>query len=103
MPKIEISEETLEKIKEQLGDDFKVKEIESLDDLVGETFVFQCARYIYHGKVKIINSDYIELENASVIFNTGDYDAKQAEDKQILPHNVFVLRQSIEAFYKLKW
>ena len=103
MPTIEISEETLEKIKEQLGDDFKVKEIESLNDLVGETFVFQCARYIYHGKVKSVNSTYIELEDASVVFNTGDYDAKEAEDKQALPHNVFVMRQSIEAFYKLKW
>ena len=87
---------TLEKNKKQ-------KEINGLEDLIGETFVFQCARYIYHGKVKSVNTTYIELEKASVVFETGSYDKKEAEDKQALPNNVFVMRQSIEAFYKLHW
>lgn len=103
MPTIEISETTLEKIKEQLGEDFKMKEINNLEDLIGETYLFQCARYIYHGKVKSVNSDYIELEDAGIVFETGDYNKKEPEDRQALPYNVFVLRQSIESFYKLKW
>ena len=103
MPTIEISEDTLSKIKEQLGSDFQVKEIVNLDDLVGETYLFQCARYIYHGKVKTVNATYIELENAGIVFETGSYDKTEPEDRQALPHNVFVMRQGIEAFYKMKW
>jgi len=103
MTKIEISEETLQKIKEQLVEDIELKEINSMEDLIGETYLFQCARYIYHGEVKAVNSDYITLKNASVVFNTGDYSNDEAEDKQSLPNGVSVLRVSIESFYKLKW
>lgn len=103
MPLIEVSEETLENIKEQLGDDIEVKEIENMQDLVGETYLFQCARYIYHGKVKSVTPTYIELKNAGVVFDTGDYSSSSPQDRQSLPKNVFVMRQSIEAFYKMKW
>lgn len=103
MPHIEVSEETLQKIKEQFGGELEIKEINNLEDLIGETYLFQCARYIYHGKVKSVNSDYIELEDAGVVFETGSYDSNSPEDRQALPHNVFVLRASIESFYKLKW
>lgn len=103
MPKtIEVSDETYAKIKDQLTAE-EQKEINNLEDLIGETYLFQCARYIYHGTVKAVTNDYIELTRASVVFNTGNYDASSAEDKEALPHNVFVQRQSIEAFYKLNW
>ena len=100
---IEVSDETFDKIKDQLTDG-EVKEIDSLGDLIGETYLFQCARYIYHGEVKSITTDYIELKNASVVFDTGDYENSDASDKQKVPKNkIHVMRQSIEAFYKLLW
>jgi hypothetical protein len=99
---LEISDETYERIKAQLTQD-ESKEIKNLDELVGETYCFQCARYIYHGKVKSVNSDYIELTNAGVVFETGDYSNSSPSDRQSLPNNVFIMRGSVEAFYKLKW
>jgi hypothetical protein len=99
---LEISDETYEKIKSQLTQD-EAREIKNLDELVGETYCFQCARYIYHGKVKTVNSDYIELEKAGVVFETGDYSNTSPSDRQALPHNVFVMRGSIESFYKMNW
>jgi hypothetical protein len=80
-----------------------MEKIEDLEDLVGETYVFQCARYIYHGKVKKVNATYIELEDAGVVFETGDYNSQTPQDLQKLPNNVFVMRQSIESFAKMKW
>ena len=79
------------------------KTIENLENLVGETYLFQCARYIYHGKVKSVNADFIELEDAGIVFETGDYSANEAKDRQSLPKGVFVLRASLESFYKLNW
>jgi len=99
---LEISDETYEKIKSQLTAE-ETKEIKNLDDLVGETYCFQCARYIYHGKVKSVNSDYIELTKAGVVFETGDYSNSSPSDRQALSNNVFVMRGSIEAFYKMNW
>ena len=98
---IEVSDETFEKIKDQLQED--VQKIESLDELIGKTYLFQCARYIYHGKVKTITPTYIEITKAGVVFETGEYSASEPSDKQSLPNNVFIMRQSIEAFYKMKW
>ena len=103
MPTLEVSEETLAKIKEYIDDDIQIKEIESLQDLIGEKFLFQCARYIYHGVVKSVTATYIELEDAGIVFETGTYNSSLPEDRQPLPHNAFVMRQSIEAFYKMKW
>lgn len=99
---IEISEETYAKIKDQLTTE-ESKEINNLEDLIGETYLFQCARYIYHGKVKDVNATYIQLENASVVFETGDYSNSEAEDKQELPKGCQIMRASIESFYKLNW
>jgi len=102
MPTLNVSEDTLQKIKDQLGE-LEIKEIENMEDLIGETYLFQCARYIYHGKVKAVNSDFITLEDAGVVFETGAYDNKEPEDRQKLPYDVKVMRQSIEAFYKMNW
>ena len=101
MPTIEVSVETLAKIKEQLGGE--IKELNSMEDLIGETYCFQCARYIYHGRVKLINESFITLEDAGVVFETGEYSDKKAKDLQDLPNGVKIMSQSIEAFYRLKW
>ena len=98
---IEVSDETYEKIQNQLGEE--VEEIESLGDLIGKTYLFQCARYIYHGKVKSVNSTYIELKNAGIVYNTGGLKDNKAEDRQELPNNAFIMRNAIECFYKPKW
>jgi len=99
---IEVSDETYEKIKDQLSEE-EIEEVESLDDLIGKTYLFQCARYIYHGKVKKVNATYIELSKASIVYETGELKASNASDKQELPSNVFVMRNAIESFWKPKW
>ena len=103
MPTLEVSEETLAKIKDQLGEEDSVLEIENLEDLVGKKFLFRCARYFYHGKVKKVNSAYVELEKASIVYDTGELKASNAEDIQELPSNVFIMRNAIESMYKPKW
>ena len=102
MKTLNVSDETYETIKDQLKPD-EAKEISNLDEIVGSKYLFQCARYIYYGKVKSVTSDYIELEEANIVFETGDYSKSSPEDIQKLPHNVYVLRQSIEAFYQMNW
>jgi len=99
----EVSEEVSEKIEALLEDD-KAVEIEDMESLVGKKWAFQCARYIYYGKVKEVNNTFIELEEAQCIFDTGDYSNKEASDAQTMPkEKVLVMRQAIESIYPTRW
>lgn len=102
MKTINISDETYEKIKDKLTQD-EVKPIKELKDLVGQTFTFWCARYIYHGEVKEVNSTYITLKNAGIVYETGELDAKEASDLQELPNEVQILWSAVESFTKMRW
>jgi hypothetical protein len=100
---IEVSDETWDKIKDQISED-EVFEVNGMEDLVGKKWAFQCARYIYFGKVKSINSDFIELDKAQVVFDTGDYSNTSPNDAQDLPKKkAMVMRQSIESIYPTNW
>lgn len=69
---LEISEETFQKIKEQLteGD---YKEIQTLQDMIGEKFYFRTVTYHLTGRVKRVIGSLIELENAAWIADSGRF------------------------------
>lgn len=69
---IEISEETYEKLKKQLGED-SFKEIVSLVDMVGEKFFFRTVTYHLTGRVKRVIGSILELENAAWIADSGRF------------------------------
>ena len=98
---IEVSDETYEKIKDQLQDDDA--EIEDWSDLVGGVYCFQCARYVYHGQVEYVSAGFVRLANAGIVYETGALDAKAATDRQPLPNGALVLRSSIESIFRLEW
>lgn len=65
MPTIEVSEETLAKIKEQLGTDIKLKELDVLDDLVGEKYLFRTVTYHMVGVVKKRIGNFLVMDAAT--------------------------------------
>ncbi len=69
---IEISDETFEKIKQQLRED-DYKEIQSLKDMVGEKFYFRTVTYHLTGRVKKVIGSILELENAAWIVDSGRF------------------------------
>ena len=99
----EVSEEIAEKIDELVGGD-DVIEVESLNDFVGKKLAFQCARYIYFGKVKKVNETFIELSDAEIVYDTGEWSNAEASDAQKSPKGIiYVMRQSIECITPTKW
>ena len=99
----EVSEEIAEKIDELINEE-EVVEVESLDDFIGKKLAFQCARYIYFGKVEKVNSIFIELSDAQIVFDTGDFSNKEASEAQNLPKKkVYLMRQSIETVFPTLW
>ena len=73
MPRtIEVSDETYEKLKVQLGED-SYKDITSLQDMVGEKFFFRTVTYHLTGRVKKVRGSIVELENAAWIADSGRF------------------------------
>jgi len=69
---IEVSEETYEKIKEQLGEE-TFKEVDSLKDMVGEKYYFRTVTYHLTGRVKKVIGSLLELEHAAWIADSGRF------------------------------
>lgn len=69
---IEISDETFEKLKDQLlGDGYT--EINSLKDMVGKAFFFRTVTYHLTGRVKKVIGSILELEDAAWIADSGRF------------------------------
>jgi len=69
---IEVSEETYEKIKEQIGIK-DVFDIESYADLIGKTLFFRTITYHYTGKVTKIIGFFLGLSDAAWIADSGRF------------------------------
>ena len=69
---IEISDETFEKIKQQLGEN-DYKEIQSLKDMIGEKYYFRTVTYHLTGRVTKVIGNLLELENAAWIADSGRF------------------------------
>jgi hypothetical protein len=75
---------------------------EGLDKLLGERITLFCANYIYTGKLIGVNTDCVLLSEASIVYETGKLDDKKWLDAQSLPHEWYVMKQSIESFGLMK-
>jgi len=69
---IEISDESYERIKNQLLEDEKV-DISSYDDIVGHNFFFRTVTYHLVGKVTKRIGHFFQLENASWVADSGRF------------------------------
>lgn len=75
---------------------------EGLLSLIGERVTLFCARYIYTGKLVDVNSDCVLLEEASIVYETGELKAKKWQTAEELPGPWYVATQSVESFGLLK-
>ena len=72
------------------------------DSLAGEVVTIFSLNYIYTGKLIAVNDTCVELENPSIVYETGAFSVPKWKDAQPLPHNIFVSMGCIEAFGKVK-
>lgn len=75
---------------------------EGLDKLLGEVVTLFCMNYIYTGLLAGVNSDCVLLETPSIVYETGPFTETAWKDAQRLPHDLYVMKASIEAFGLVK-
>jgi hypothetical protein len=83
----------------------QVQEIEGegLDSLLGERVLLLCAGYFYEGKIIGVNDSFVKLDDASIVYSTGDWKEKAYSDIQKLHQKEwYVQRGLIESFGKSK-
>lgn len=69
---IEVSDETYEKIKDQLGED--TREINTYEDMVGGKYYFRTVTYHLTGEVKKIVGRFAYLKQAAWIADSGRFE-----------------------------
>jgi hypothetical protein len=72
MKTLNISDETYEKIKDQLFDDER-QDINVLEDLIGKSFFFRTVTYHLVGKAEKVIGQFLELSTASWIADSGRF------------------------------
>jgi hypothetical protein len=77
-------------------------ENEGLMSLVGQRVTLFGLNYIYTGKLVGVNADFVKLEDAAIVYETGSFDEAGWKDAQDLPHAVYVMLRTVESFMVLK-
>jgi len=81
----------------------EVTENVGLDSLLGEYVLLICGAYFYTGKLTGVNETFVQLENPSIVYETGSWSNKTYTDAQKLHADTwFVQRSAIESFGKSK-
>lgn len=75
---------------------------EGLEKLLGERITLFCLNYIYTGKLIDVNASCVLLENAAIVYETGELTDKKWKDAQALPNQWYVQLGAIESFGVLK-
>jgi homoserine acetyltransferase len=71
---------------------------EGLESLLGKKVELWCLNYIYYGTLTGVNDTCVLLEDAYVVYETGELTASSHKDKQKLPGKWYVQTSAIESF-----
>ena len=82
----------------------KVEEIENegLISFLGNKITVWCIDYIRTGKLVGVNDQFIKLEQAAIIYETGELKAKSYKDLQETGKDMYVMIHAITHFEESK-
>lgn len=75
---------------------------EGLELLLGEKVIILCMNYFYAGDLTGVNDKQVKLSNASIVYETGPWNAGTWKDAQSIPGDVYVFTDKIEAYTRGK-
>lgn len=80
----------------------QVDDTDGFESLLGERITLFCMNYIYTGDLVGVNSTYLLLENAAIVYETGPLTDSAWKDAQKLPNSWRVQINAIESWGLLK-
>lgn len=76
----------------------EIVEAEGLSSLLGERVLLLCSNYFYEGVLTGVNDTCVLLEDAGIVYETGEWGADDWADRQALPKPRYVMISHIESF-----
>ena len=73
MPIIEVSEETYDRLKNQFGSEITLKDLNELNDMVGEQYFFRTITFHLVGKIEKRIGNFFLLSGASWVADSGRF------------------------------
>ena len=73
-----------------------------LESLLGDRITLFCANYIYTGILTGVNDTFVQLTDAAIVYETGNFVESAWKDAQPLPQVWQVMIHSIESWGILK-
>ena len=70
--------------------------------MMGEKVVLFCGVYIYTGKLAGVNDNHVELDDAKLVYETGELASGPWKDAQALPSPWRVMLQGVESWGSAK-
>lgn len=83
----------------------QVQEVEGegLESFLGSRILLMCAGYFYEGKLIGVNDSFVKLEDAAIVYSTGNWsDRAYADIQKFNAKEWYVQRGLIESFGKSK-
>jgi flagellar biosynthesis GTPase FlhF len=78
-------------------------ENEGLEALMGERVLLMCAGYFYEGKLIGVSETFVKLDDAAIVYSTGEWSDKDYSDIQKLHQKEwYVMKHLIESFGRSK-
>ena len=72
---------------------------EGLESLLGQNVLLFGLNYIYTGKLVGVTKEFVKLEGAKIVYETGPFSEKQYKFSEALPASVwYVQTTAIESF-----
>jgi hypothetical protein len=75
---------------------------EGLEALLEQRVTLYCMNYIYTGRLVGVNSTFVKLEDAEIVYETGAFAEKGWRTSEKFPNAWYVQTASIESFGLLK-
>jgi hypothetical protein len=78
----------------------KVEEVngEGFLALMGQTVTIFSLNYIYAGTLVGVNEEFVKLENAHIVYETGSFSDKKFKDAQKVAQEMYIQKGTIESY-----
>lgn len=75
---------------------------EGLEGLLGQRVTLLCMNYIYTGVLSGVNDTFVQLTEPKLVYETGEWTAKEWKDAQSMPSPLYVCLSAVESFGAMK-
>jgi len=75
---------------------------EGYEAFLGKRITLYCGIYIYTGTLVGVNDDFLKLEDAAIVYETGAHNTNEWADAQRMPNDWYVRINAVESFGAFK-